>query len=138
LDRRISPIPSSVVDSLESQRGQILFIVDIDSDLHKHLIKAIDEYELGHYLAAALIAGKSVAYVISKLEGQTDEEKVENLVRKKLLDPKLRENFLKGSRKARNLYTHDLGAVPEPQEVLSALSDAIDIGMKFCKSLSPL
>ena len=132
----VTSVPKEVIDTLESQRKRITPIEGFDAPLFKHLSKAIDEHELGHYLAAAMIAGKSANYVNEQLNGGTEEEKVEYLVQKKLLDPNLRENFLKASRKTRNFYSHDLNAVPEPEEALNAVSDAVDMAMKYMKSKS--
>jgi hypothetical protein len=134
LERVGSPIPKEVIDRLEAQRGQIVPVEVFDINLFKHLSKAIDEHESGHYLAAAMVAGKAATYINGRLDGTSEEEKVENLIRKGLVDPKLKESFLRASRKTRNFYSHDLSAVPEPQEALSAVSDAVDLAIKYWKS----
>jgi small nuclear ribonucleoprotein (snRNP)-like protein len=134
LDRAIMPVPKAVIMTLESRRQQIAPIEEFDAHLFTHLSKAIEELETGHYLAAAMIAGKTVAYVNDKLDGKTEEEKVENLIRLKLLDPMLKESFLKAYRKTGDFYSHALGAVPEPQEALGAVSAAVDVATKYLKS----
>jgi len=134
LDRAIMPLATAIIATLESRRREIAPIEEFDALLFAHLSKAIDEQEMGHYFAAAVIAGKTVAYVYDKLEGKDDEEKTENLVRLKLLDPKHKESFLKGSRKTRNRYSRELGAVPDAQEALAAVSDAVDMAIKYLES----
>jgi hypothetical protein len=137
LDRAVMHVPKAVIETLESRRQQIAPIEEFDANLFKYLSKAIDEHETGHYLAAAVIAGKTAAYVNDKLQGGTEEEKAENLVGMKLLDPKLKEKFLKASRRTRGFYSHELGAVPEPQEALNAVSDAVDMAVKYLQSKQP-
>jgi len=134
LDGAITPVPKAVIDTLESRRQQIVPIEEFDAHLFKHLSNAIDEHETSHYLAAAMIAGKTATYVHDKLDGKTEEEKAENLIRLKLLDPKLKDDFLIAGRKTRGFYSHELRAVPEPQEAFDAVSDAVDIAIKYLKS----
>ena len=127
-------VPEDVVDRLEAERRQIAPIELQDISLYKHLSKAIDEHERGHFLAAALIAGKASSHVLNKIPGETEEEKATFLIERGALDSKLKEGFLKASRKARNFYSHDLLAIPEANDALSAVSDAVDLALKYSKS----
>jgi len=134
LDGATMPAPRAVLLNLESRRQEIAPIEEFDAHLFTHLTKAIDEHELGHYLAATLIAEKTVAYVIGKLDGGTEKEKAENLIRMDLLSPKLKAHFLDASRRTRDLRSRELGAFPEPLESLAAVSDAVEIAIKYLNS----
>jgi hypothetical protein len=54
-------------DRLVSLREQVEEISDFNLNLYRHLVKAIDEYESGHFLASSLIAGKIVQYIYERL-----------------------------------------------------------------------
>jgi hypothetical protein len=103
-----------------------------DSKVQYHLFQAIEEYEHGHHLAAALIAGKVAMYTIEQLRAlfstKSDEETAEKLA--KALGVKdddrrlLVEKYLKACKLACHFFTHDLNAVPNASDALSLIADA--------------
>ena len=103
-----------------------------DSKVQYHLFQAIEEYEYGHHLAAALIAGKVAMYTIEQLRAlfstKSDEEAAEKLAKAlgvKDDDRKLLiEKYLKACKLVRNFFTHDLNAVPNASDALSLIADA--------------
>jgi hypothetical protein len=55
------------------------------------LLKAIEESEQTHHLASALIASRVIIYVLEKIPGKSDGEKIDNLFQKGLI-PEKRED----------------------------------------------
>jgi hypothetical protein len=132
-----SPISSADKDRLESLRQEISLIESFDSHLFTHVSEAITEYEDAHYLASALLASKSIAYVWEQLPGKTSEEKVSRLLQAKLIKQNLKEQFLRAEKKARNYFTHDISAIPQPQEALAMVADACNLAVILMKLTSP-
>jgi len=126
-----SRIPPIERDKMNALREQIAPLEDFNANLFKHLMLAVEEYESAHFLASALLAGKSVVYVLSCLQGATDEEKVSYLVKSGLVKDQLKDNFLRAARKARNYFSHDMSAFAEPSDALNSISDAVDFSMKW-------
>jgi len=106
-----------------------------DSKVQYHLFQAIEEYEHGHHLAAAFIAGKVAMYTIEQLRAlfstKSDEEAAEKLAKAlgvKDDDRKLLiEKYLKACKLARNFFTHDPNAMPTASDALSLIADAIKL-----------
>jgi len=69
-----------------------------DSKVQYHLFQAIEEYEYGHHLAAALIAGKIAMYTIEQLRALFSI--------------------------SRNFFTHDPNAISNALDALSLIADA--------------
>jgi len=134
LEQLVSRIPSKEKDELNSLKGQLAPLEVFDAKLFAHLNSAIEEYEEAHYLASALLAGKAIVYVLEQLPGETDEDKASALVKSSLLDEKIKPNFLKGARRARVHFTHDISAIPLPQDALGLVSDACDLSLKLMKA----
>jgi hypothetical protein len=126
-----SRIPPIERDKLNSMRDQMTPLENYNPHLFKHLMLAVDEYENGHFPASALLAGKSVVYVLNCLQGATDEEKVDYLVKSGLLEEKLKDKSLKAARKARNYFSHDISAFAEPSDALNSISEAVDLSLKW-------
>ncbi len=131
-------------DRLVSLREQVERLSDFNLNLYKHLVKAIEEYENGHYLASALISGKVVQYIYDKLrsmfntleEGESSKRsKIESVASQivKLLGIKERysKELIETTKLARNYFTHDINAIPEPHEALRLLSGACDLALKY-------
>jgi len=118
-------------DKLDSLRRQIADLEGFNENLFKHVTKAIEEYEHGHHLASALLAGKATVYVLEQLEGKDDESKADSLVKLGLLDTRMKPDFLKGARKARNYFTHDLSAIAESHDAIGMIGDACDLSLKL-------
>jgi hypothetical protein len=123
------PISPSDKDKLESLRGEIASLEAFDRDLFTHVDAAISEYENAHYLAATLLAGKSVVYALEQLPGKTSEDKVGRLLQAKLLKDDLKDQFLRAEKKARNYFTHDISAIPQPQEALALVAGACNLSL---------
>lgn len=132
-----SSIPSADKDKLDSLREGIASLETFNEDLFKHVNGAIGEYEKGHYLASALLAGKSIVCTWEQFPGQGSEGKASNLVKSGLLKKDLMEQFLKGEKKARNYFTHDISAIPQPQEALALVTDACNLSIILLKLKTP-
>ena len=126
-----SRIPARERDKVNSLRDQISPLESLDANLFKHLILAVEEYENAHFLASALLAGKSVVYVLSRLPGTSDEEKVNNLVKSGTVKQQLKDKSLNAARKARNYFSHDMSAFAEPSDALNSVSDAVDFSLRW-------
>ena len=137
-------IPPKDYDRLFSLKEQIEGLRDFNLNLYKHLVKAIEEYENGHYLASALISGKVVQYVYDKLcsmfnalekEEKGRRCKIESVASQvvKLLGIERRywKELVETSKLARNYFTHDINAIPEPYEALHLLTGACDLTLKY-------
>ena len=118
----------------EALRNQIKGIEDENRNLYKHLEHAIREYEEGHYISSTLVSCKAIAYSLDQLPGKTDEEKAALLVQQGLIDRKLETDYLKSSRRARAFFSHDIGAIPEPQEALELLASAVNFSLLLLKA----
>ena len=135
----IGNISHEDIDKLYSLRQEIEPLRRSNPKLYQHLENAIEEYENGHYLACALIAGKIFIYCHgSILTGKSEKEKAEILVKKGLLEEKLKESFLRGGRLARNYFSHDVLAYPEPHDSLDLLSQAVKMALIYQKLESEL
>ncbi|MGA2626117.1 MAG: hypothetical protein ABSF63_03530 [Candidatus Bathyarchaeia archaeon] len=133
LETLSSPISTSDKDKLESLRHGITSLETFNGNLFTHVSGAISEYEEAHYLASALLAGKSVIYAWEQFPGKGSEEKVSKLLQEKLLKEGLKEQFLRAEKKARNYFTHDISAIPQPQEALALVADACNLSMTLVK-----
>jgi len=115
-------------------RQQAEPLEQFDMNLFKHVTSAIEECEKGHHLASALLAGKCVVYALEQFSGKTDEEKASNLVKANLLTEQMKPNFLKGARRARSYFTHNISAIPLASDAISLVSDACDLSLKLMKA----
>jgi len=130
----IGDISHEDIDKLYSLRQEIEPLRKSNPELYQHLENAIKEYENGHYLACALIAGKIFIYCHeSILTGKSEEEKAKILVERGLLEEKLKELFLRGGRLARNYFSHDMLAYPKPHDSLDLLSQAVKMALIYRK-----
>jgi len=122
LDTLRSPIPIADKDRLTSLREEVA---------------AIDEHEKAHYLASALLAGKCVIYTWEQFPGKDSESKASNLVQSGLLKEDLKGQFLKAEKRARNYFTHDISAIPQPQDALALVNDACNLSIKLMRLKGP-
>jgi len=128
----IGNISHEDIDKLYSLRQEIEPLRRSNLKLYQHLENAIEEYENGHYLACALIAGKIFIYCHENiLIGKSEKEKAEVLVEKGFLEEKLKESFLRGGRLARNYFSHDILAYPKPHDSLDLLSQAVKMALIY-------
>lgn len=105
----------------------------IEPYIEKNYIYAIDSFEDGHVLGAALIASRIIEYYLDSLEGDNIEKQIQSL-RLKIKSEKERkdirdfeQNMIKASKFARNLLSHNITAIPEPEESLSLLSNCLSL-----------
>ena len=109
-----------------------------NQDYVKNLEVAIKEFEVGHHLASILISGRVIMYLIDQLPGKSIDDKVDNLVKKRVIsgkDTDLKKRILKADKVVRNLFTHNIKAFPEASEALSLLADATKILQGLSKIL---
>lgn len=118
--------------------------------LYTHLIDSIQSFKVDSYIGAVLTASKVASYVLDKIELdeqgnnavkglekspnydeakiKIDEERVRILVEKKLIRSSDKEHYIRGIRKLRNAYTHNIEFFPkDSSEALSFLTDAISL-----------
>lgn len=117
----------SEVEKLERNLGDRAYLA-------RNLKEAIEEYEQGHFLASGLIASRVVSYIISKIPGGKDEEKVEKLVERGIIERERRdeqEAFLHASRLSRNVLVHQPWTSPKPEEAVELIAHAV----KLCNYL---
>jgi len=130
LEALLAKIPLETKDKLESLKKELSSIENIDFDIQRNLDEAIKECEMGHYLASALISSRVIVYILSKIKGKTDEDKVKNLVEQNLI-PKDRKDeimeLMKASRLARNLLSHRVDIYPRIEDTLIVVSNAIKL-----------
>lgn len=125
-------IPKEELDKLNSLREQLEKLTGELDDINyeKNVTKAIDEYVAGHTLASALVSSRVIIYALDKIPGKDAEDKVKFLDEKKIIDKKGKdpsEFILKANKKARNFFSHDIKAFPDPSDAHSLLGDAIAI-----------
>jgi hypothetical protein len=120
--------------------------------LVRNIREALREYEQGHFLASALISSRVITYVFEKiplpkeaqmLKNQMRKEdqrvrpsvaelKVRTLIERGIVDGGRREeqeSFLKFSKEARNILSHQAHIFPDATEALMLITSAIT----FCK-----
>lgn len=119
---------------LKSLRQEIEKIsIKLEPNIEKNYIFAIDSFEDGHVLGASLIASRLIEYYLDKLKGNGIEEQIQSIRSKMRSDKKrqdvrdLEQNLIKSSKFARNLLSHNIHAIPEPEESLSLLSNCISL-----------
>jgi hypothetical protein len=132
LNKLISPaLTRDEIDKINSLRNELEKISPkINVNFEKNIEESLKEYEKGHYLASALISSRVIICSLNKIPGDTDEEKAKYLRREKKIGKGRKDTaqqFLKASRIARNVGSHDIKIFPTPAEALSLLSDSISI-----------
>jgi hypothetical protein len=128
----IISIPKEELDKLDSLRKELreLSYSLTDVNYETNFVQAIDECEKRHWLASALISSRVIAHALDNLPGDNMENKVKSLEEKNILDKKgkdVGEFILKASKKARNYFSHDIKAFPDPSDAISLLGDTIAI-----------
>ncbi|RSN77416.1 MAG: hypothetical protein DSO07_10100 [Thermoproteota archaeon] len=138
------------LDKLKGLRKEAEDGIVCNIALKEHLLQAVEEYERGHYLACALIAGKVVDYLIDRLASMFGVKEKEIGEKARLVAEKIPEKLkiekssekwkffvedvMKTAKHARNYFTHDLSSIPtRPADVLSLLSGAVTLSVSFCK-----
>jgi len=137
LEAMLKPkVPPEVRDKLESLRKELEGI-ELDVDLKRNFITAIEEYEQAHYLPSAMIVSRIICYCIDKIPGKKDNEKIKFLISKGLISKERRdekEKLLTMLRLSRNILSHDINVIPSSEETLMLLGGALSL-VKLLKSI---
>jgi len=102
----------------------------LDLSVAKNLREAIDEAEQGHHLASAMISSRVICYLVDRIQGRDDKEKVDYLIRRGII-PKDRkddqEKVITLMRRSRNFLSHDINIFSGPGDVLMLLGGAFNL-----------
>ncbi|USH00684.1 hypothetical protein K1720_04405 [Thermococcus argininiproducens] len=129
-------------DRLERTREKIETLYECNPALVEHLKEAIKEFEMGHDLASALIAGKCFIYIEEQLCSSFGLNKNKHEERAKLpkmlgerlgLPRNMVEKIVKASVLARNTFTHNINSRPSHENALSLLADTVTFAEYLCK-----
>jgi len=121
-----------VLDRLNSLKKKLEELEEkgLDLNVAKNLREAIDEAEQKHYLASAMISSRVICYLVDKIKGKNDEEKVNYLIERGMI-PKDRKDVEKqmitSMRLSRNFLSHDINIFPDLGDVLILLGGAFNL-----------
>ncbi len=122
-------LPQEARGNLNDLRKEYLEISDsIDVDFEKNFEESLKEAEHSHFLASTLITSRIIDYLLREFKGETDEEKVENLVVLKIVDAKDKDSqqkIIKSSRLSRNFLNHRISTFAECSDALSLLGGCL-------------
>jgi len=102
----------------------------VDLSVIKNLRKAVEEAEHAHYLASAMISSRVIRYIVDKIPGKKDEDKVRHLVETRIVSPKKKdevEELMRAMRRSRNFLSHRIDLFPEAGDVLVLLGGALSL-----------
>jgi|GEM_PF-2596576 len=144
-------ISQEALENLKRLRTEVKVLADsLPHDkqfLIENINKAIAEYEQGHDLASALIAARVIMYVYEKIpiENGSDQRdsdptnlKVNTLIKRKIIDKNRKDevsSFVKASKQARNILSHNAEVFPSLEESLSLIISTVTF-CKYYKALS--
>ena len=125
-------VEPSILDKLSSLRRELEKLEDegLDASVVKNLSEAIAEAEWGHYLASAMIASRVIRYIVDKIPGKRDEDKVEYLVESGVVsrDRKdIQKQVITSMRISRNFLSHRVDLFPDSGEALMLLGGAFSL-----------
>jgi hypothetical protein len=106
--------------------------VELDIEYEKNMSEAISEQERGRCLASALITSRVINHTIDQIEGKDIEAKVGFLQDQNVI-PKGKEGeddkafVLKASKKARNVFSHDIKIFANPSDSIGLLGDCVKL-----------
>jgi hypothetical protein len=130
LNAYVTPMSAEDADRLNKLRSEISSITaTLDINYEKNFVEAINECEKGHYLASALITARVINYALDQINGRTIEEKVkflqnQNIIEKSEKGRTEEEEFvIKASKKARNIFSHNIKIFASPSDSLGMLGD---------------
>ena len=140
LESIATPLSKGDLDKLTALRKELEKLSEELQDINyeRNLKEAINEYEKGDYFASALISSRVIIYALNKIPGKSDEEKVNFLHEKGIIEKgrkDIHESIIKAGRLARNVFSHDIKVFPTPSEAHSLLGDAIGILERVSKVL---
>jgi len=137
--------------------GEIQKIEFSNKLIYNHLMDSIRSLNNDTYIGAVLTAGKVASFILENIklddEGRKtidsfkksnsnntnnmeskDNERVRILVEKGLIREDEKDNFIRGIRRLRNAYTHNLEYMPEGyNEAISFVTSAISLAMIYSK-----
>jgi len=130
LNAAITPLSPEDVDRLNKLRSELAEVTTkLDINYEKNLTEAINEQEKGHSLASALITARVINYIIDQIEGETIEDKIKFLQEKGIIEKggEVKAFIIKASKKARNVFSHDIKILANPSDSLSMLGDCVKL-----------
>jgi hypothetical protein len=130
LNAAITPLSPEDVDKLNKLRSELAEVTTkLDINYEKNLTEAINEQEKGHSLASALITARVLNYIIDQIEGKTVEDKIKFLQDKNIIEKgeEVKAFVIKASKKARNVFSHDIKIFANPSDSLSMLGDCVKL-----------
>jgi hypothetical protein len=133
LNASIVPLSPQDADRLNKLRTELLDVTaELDIEYEKNVSEAINEEEKGHCLASALITSRVINHVLDQIKGKYVEDKVDFL-REQNIIPKGKEGeddkafILKASKKARNVFSHNIAVFANPSDSLGLLGDCVKL-----------
>lgn len=145
LDRFRIGVSEEVRNKLSQLRLDVEKFYQYDYYVAKHLEEAVNECEEGHNLAAGLIAGKCIVYMLEQLKSVVGVDKGDEEIAKRLCDKlnirdedrrHVMSSVIKAGRIARNIFTHDIRKMPEAEEALSLIVDAVWIAKYYIQLIA--
>jgi len=127
-----SYVEESILDRLASLRAELKSLKDrgLDINVIRNLDEAIAEAEQGHWLASAMISSRVISYVVDKIPGDKDEDKVRYLIKRGAL-PKdrrdVQQRVITSMRLSRNFLSHRVDLFPDPEDALMLLGGAFSL-----------
>jgi hypothetical protein len=133
LNALIVPLSPQDADRLNKLRTELMEVTsELDIAYEKNVSEAINEEEKGHCLASALITSRVINHVLDQIKGERVEDKVDFL-REQNIIPKGKEGeddkafVLKASKKARNVFSHDIAVFANPSDSIGLLGDCVKL-----------
>jgi len=123
-------VEPNILNRLDSLKRELEKLENegLDASVVKNLREAIAEAEQGHYLASAMISSRVIRYVVDRIPGDMDEDKVKCLVETGVV-PRDRKDVQKqvitSMRLSRNFLSHRVDLFPDPGETLMLLGGAL-------------
>jgi len=123
-------LPEYLANKLEDLKEKIDKLEISDPDIIRNLNEAIKEIEHGHYLASGLISARIIDFIINQFEGKSIDEKVENIVKMKLIDRNRKDeikNLKYAAKLARNYVSHNIRRYPDISDAIVLLGNSITL-----------
>lgn len=133
LNASIVPLSPQDADRLNKLRTELIDVTaELDIDYEKNISEAINEEENGHCLASALITSRVINHVFDQIKGDNIEAQVKFLQDQNII-PKGKEGeddkafVLKASKKARNVFSHNIAVFANPSDSIGLLGDCVKL-----------
>jgi len=121
-----------VLDRLSSLKKKLEELEEngLDLNVAKNLREAIDEAEHGHHTASGMISSRVICYLIDRIPGNGDEEKINYLIERGMI-PKDRKDvqkqLIKSMRLFRNALSHRIDLFPDSEDAIMLLCWAFNL-----------